>query len=216
MVLERIYAEINWTKSIGLINILKPEGKLAVYNEGKENEQVLIEAENPEVINSKEVELEKNIQEMKNGRKKAAGKERIELKRIQDMLKKQYEKDAINKFITRNERIVEKRHIYNEKKRNPKAIIEVSPTNIKGYKWKFDAEDKEKEFSEDDVMETLECRAGWDLAHNVLNRRLPGVLFQNPFALVWLKTNTKASGKLPRNFIMQWLDWAQRINSESS
>jgi hypothetical protein len=55
MVLERFYYEINWLKSKGLYGILKPDGKLEVYeDDGLENLQVIkYDGESLEKVNAK-------------------------------------------------------------------------------------------------------------------------------------------------------------------
>jgi hypothetical protein len=71
-------------------------------------------------------------------------------------LKSYYEGASKNKFIIDDVK-VEKKTNYNKRKREgSNAMIRVNPTKINGYKWEFNKEDKEKEFSEEEAIEARE------------------------------------------------------------
>jgi hypothetical protein len=172
MVMERFYKEINWIKSNGLVDILKPDGNLVIYNKGGDSET--LQVENWDNNEKKEAEkvIQKNLQEMNEKKKDINGnkknKERLRKDRIQLTLKRQYEKEAINKFIYRDQTKANKSWKCNEKKKNgPRETINVDTAKIKGYKWSLDQEDKEKEFSNEEIEEVIE----WvrNLALNIRN-----------------------------------------------
>jgi hypothetical protein len=159
MVLERFYDEINWEKAHNLIDILKPDGELVVYRNEKNEEHLMIENKDDDLKAKIEETKRKKVDEMEKGKSKPNKYEKmnnVHKNVIQDLLKKEYERGAINKFVARDQAIVIKVQKRNEKKNNPKAVIKVEPTKIKGYKGNFDEEDKVKEFSVEEVEETLE------------------------------------------------------------
>jgi hypothetical protein len=62
----------------------------------------------------------------------------------------------MDKFIARDERKNKQSGKCLERRKGPGSKIKVDPTNIKGYKWNFDQEGRDKNFGEEEVSEALE------------------------------------------------------------
>jgi hypothetical protein len=157
MVLEKLYDELNWKKEMCLYNIMKIDHELKIYNEGVEGQHLMAGSENPEQIRAVKAAKQEMIDKPKRKYPTYKFKRRAENKKenIHQILKKEYEKNAMNKFIVRNERKATQARKCVEKRKGPKSKIIVDPTNIKGYKWNFDREDRDKEFREEVMGETM-------------------------------------------------------------
>jgi hypothetical protein len=133
MVLDRIYQEIYWPRSLS--DVLKIDNDLIKYNQEEEDDHLMADWIEPEVERAEWVHRQEDIDKRRRRGEKYEFKKSLQKKDfIHQKMKQSYERNSLNKFIVRDQRKVEQSKKCANKKKGSKSRKSILPINMKGYK----------------------------------------------------------------------------------